>query len=533
MENHINKLIEDFIKTRKNLNNNEPYYTNLSIDRGNLYNNVCIVGGGLAGYLTAIAFRKFFRVPVTVIEAPNIPIIGVGEATTPILQDYLFDALGFDREEFYKEVQPTWKLGIKFFWGKPGDYFFNYPFDRKDILSAMHFNNDINYCSLNSLLMSNNTSFVMRQRDKVVDSYYSLHKDLKHAFHIDNKKFVNYLKSKAEKFGVQFKTLEIKDALLNKEGIDYLVDNFGEKHKYDLYVDCSGFRSFLLENKLKSKYISYSGSLFNNRAITSVTPQEVVNTFTLAETMNNGWCWTIPTRGENHVGYVFSSEFCSDEKIYEELLKKKPDMSKDVKFISFKSGRHDEFIKGNVVAIGNSYSFVEPLESTGVHMIIHQIITLMNNFINLKGNATLIDFLNKDMNSHWDYIRWFLSIHFKFNKKYSSEYWKESRSTVDISGFENLIALYKEIGFLSFQDTPVKEVLKYYIHDNIFDVYGIDHILAGQGVLPGNFSNLQLKNKKDWFKMIKIWEQIVSNTVPVKDDLTLLLDNLLIKNKRH
>ena len=132
------------------------------------------------------------------------------------------------------------------------------------------------------------------------------------------------------------------------------------------------------------------------------------------------------------------------------------------------------------------------------------------------------------MNAHWDYIRWFLSLHFKFNKKLNTDYWKESRANVNVSGIEHLINLYQEIGFLSYQDTPVREVLKYHIHDQIFDVYGIDHILAGQGKMPRNLKYIVLNNKKEWQEIQKSWQHIVSHTIPVRGDLSLLMDGKLL-----
>lgn len=520
-------LVESFKATKENIQKKHPFYFDLELKDAELYRNVCIVGGGLAGYLTAIAFRKFFNIPVTLIEPSGIPPIGVGEATTPLLEDYLFKALELDKQEFLEMVEPTWKLGIKFFWGLPGDYTFNYPFDTKDILSAYIHDSDINRCSLNSMLMSGDLSFVAKIKDAEEVRYHSLSKSLKYAYHLDNKKFIDYLKFQSKKAGVIFLDEEMVDAVIDEKGdISYLVNKEADRFQYDLYIDCSGFRSLLLEKKMKVPYVPFNDSLFNNSAVTTVVPNGGhIKCYTYAESMNNGWCWNIPLRHEDHRGYVFSSDHCSDEQAYEELLRKNPAMSKDVKFIRFRSGRHTSFIAGNVVAIGNSYSFVEPLESTGVHMIIDQIIVLMNNFINLKGNPSLRKLLNDNMNEHWEYIRWFLSIHFKFNRKFDSPYWKYCRAHANVQGFEKFISLYREIGLLTRQDTTVQDMIRYDVKDTIFDLYGIDHILFGQGVLPDNVSRINLDNKEEWNRMTAIWEKITKYTIPLRDDLEVLLHN--------
>ncbi|WDF56228.1 tryptophan halogenase family protein [Mucilaginibacter sp. KACC 22063] len=528
MEHEYLSLLKNFKESKLKMDQYEPFYWNLQLEDDRLYKSIGILGGGLAGYLTAIAFKKFFNLPVTVIESSKIPPIGVGEATTPIMQDYLFDSLGLDKAKFYDKVEPTWKLGIKFFWGLPGDYYFNYPFDGKDILSAMVHNQDINHSSLNSMMMSNDASFVAKITDGEKSKYHSLSKSLKYAYHLDNKKFIAYLKEEAMDAGVIFLDENIADAKINSEtgDIECLISEGGQHFKFDFYIDCSGFKSQLLEKKMGTAYVSYKSSLYNDSAIVSEVPNfGNIKCYTTAESMNNGWCWNIPLRHEDHRGYVFSSDFCSDDEAYEEMLLKNPTMSKDTRVIRFRSGRHTEFIKGNVAGIGNSYAFVEPLESTGVHMIIEEIIMLLNNFINLKGNPTLRTVLNKNMNDHWDYLRYFLSIHFKFNRKFDTAYWKACRDRVDSSGFETFINLYKEIGFLTKQDTTVKNVIKTMVKDNLFDLYGIDHILLGQGILPKDLHKIQLDNKKEWDRTVEDWNQIIKYLVPLKDDLEILLEH--------
>jgi tryptophan halogenase len=374
--------------------------------------------------------------------------------------------------------------------------------------------------------MVSNSSFISRVHDGDAVWYHSLSDQLKYAYHLDNEKFVAYLKEKAVEFGVELLDRQIVDADVNGETGDItgLTDTAGMKLSYEFYVDCSGFRSFLLEQKLGSAYIPYKNSLFNDTAITGVLPNEGrINSYTFAESMNNGWCWNIPLRHENHRGYVFSSEFCSVDEAYCEMQTKNPSLHGEPRIIKFRSGRHSEFIKANVAGVGSSYSFVEPLESTGVHMIIDEIIVLMNNFVLLKNNPRLRNLINESMNDHWDYIRWFLSIHYRFNKKLDTPYWTHCRNHADISGFEELIALYKEVGLLSHQDTVLKNMLKYKVKDTIFDLYGIDHILLGQGVLPANINRDRLNNKHQWLQQVATWEKLQKYTIPISEDLPVLI----------
>ncbi|GAA4272629.1 tryptophan halogenase family protein [Aquimarina gracilis] len=525
-EEQYRKLINDFKQSKPHLSQGAPFYQNKEYDTGDIYKDICILGGGTAGYLTALALKKLFNIPVTLIESSKIPPIGVGEATTPIIKGYLFDVLGLNVAEFYEKVKPTWKLGIKFEWGLPGEYFFNYPFDGKDVLSAIIHNNDINYCSLNSLMMSKDVGFISRVPNGEETKHHSLSKSLKYAYHLDNKSLIRYLKEKAIEFGVNYIDDEIIDAVTTNDGeeISYLVNKDYKKYEFDFFVDCTGFKSLLLDKKLKSKYVSYSSSLFNDTAVVSTVPHNgKIKPYTGAITMNNGWCWNIPLRHEDHIGYVHCSEFCSLDEAHDEMKKKFPTMNKDVKQVKFRTGRHEEFIKGNVVAIGNSYAFIEPLESTGLHMIIDQIIVLTNSFFNLKSNKRFRKELNSNMNAHWDYLRWFLSIHFKFNKKLDTKYWKASREKINSSGFDPLVELYQEIGFLSRQDIPTTQLIRSRIKDTIFDVYGVDHLLLGLGLRPKNLSKIKLNNKKEWQGIVENWENILKYSIPLQENVDLLV----------
>lgn len=519
-------LIEDFRVSKDRLVRGVRFNTPIiDYEPDEVYSSIGILGGGTAGYFAALALKKFTNIPITVIESSKIPVIGVGEATTPAIQHFLFNVLRFDKREFYERVEPTWKLGIKFEWGLPGNYFFNYPFGETDILSAYLLNRNINYCSLTSLLMSKDSSFVLKHPDGEV---YSLSSDLLYAYHLDNKKLIHYLKEKAVERGISFLDIEIKDATLlpNANGIDELITHQGEKLHFDFYVDCSGFASFLLEQKLGSPYISYKDSLITDRAIVATVPNEAsVKPYTLAETMDHGWCWKIPLRHEDHRGYVFSSDFCSDEEAYAEMLSKNPSMERDAKIVKFRSGRHPHFIKGNVAAVGNSYAFVEPLESTGLHMIIHEVSVLVNNILRLRKAPQLTDLINKDMNAHWDYLRWFLAIHYKFNKKLNTKFWVTNREEADISGIEPLVNLYQEVGLLSRQEHYLSSFIKKETHDFLFDLHGIDHILFGQAVLPGKIYQMTLPQPEKWKANIETWEKILPFTVPLREDLEILLAN--------
>ena len=153
-----------------------------------------------------------------------------------------------------------------------------------------------------------------------------------------------------------------------------------------------------------------------------------IKPYTRAETMNSGWCWNIPMVHEDHRGYVYSSAFCTQEEAVAEMRAKNPGMS-DPWFVKFRSGRHEHFVRGNVAALGNSYAFVEPLESTALHMIIVQVTRLLRLLDGDRRGSSDHDpgEVNRRIAAHWDYLRWFLALHYRFNGRLDTPFWQHCR----------------------------------------------------------------------------------------------------------
>jgi 2-polyprenyl-6-methoxyphenol hydroxylase-like FAD-dependent oxidoreductase len=493
------------------------------------YNSIAIIGGGTAGYLTALSLKNEHPgLKVTLIESSKIPVIGVGEATTPEIRRFLFSKLKFSPLDFYEKVKPTWKLGIKFFWGQPGDYYFNYPFGTPDVRSAYLVNGNINQASLTSVLMDTNSSFVTSTKGtRGKEHFSSLSDDLYYALHLDNVTFISYLKDKTLEAGVTY----IDDLIINAEKkadsneIQAVRGESGKRYEYDFFVDCTGFKSLLIEKTLGSPFISYNASLFTDTAVTGSIPNsDKIKPYTYAQSMNHGWCWGIPMRREDHRGYVFSSAYCSVDQAADEMQAKNPTIG-DLKVVKFRSGRHQEICVGNVFAIGNSFAFVEPLESTGIHMILKEIAVLTQNLPNLKKSPTLRKIINSEMNAHWDYLKGFLSIHYKYNKKFDTPFWKDCRELTDTSSIDWLLDLYHEVGLLSYAGENFKKLIKSQIKDDIFGLVGFDTVLMGQGVIPKNLDRA-LKNINVWNSHVHTWKSIQSLTIPIESDLKFLAESL-------
>lgn len=439
--------------------------------------HIGILGGGTAGYFAALALRKRFPdLRITLIESSKIPIIGVGEATTPPLVAFLHDFLAIDIHELYREVLPTWKIGIRFDWGSRGG--FNYPFSTGELTEAHVYEGYIDCASLGSMLMDSKRVPIFRSEAGIVSGL----KGVRFAYHLDNVRFVRFLKKLA-----RWRRIDHLDAVIQSVGtrpragggleIDHLITEDGQRLSFDFYIDCTGFRSLLLEQTLGSPFHSYASSLYCDRAAVVNVPHDgTIKPYTRAETMNSGWCWNIPMVHEDHRGYVYSSAFCSQDEAVAELRAKNPGMSEPW-FVKFRSGRHQDFWVGNVAALGNAYAFVEPLESTALHMIIIQVTLLLRLLTAERAGSSDHDpvEVNRRVGAHWDYLRWFLALHYRFNGRLDTPFWQHCREHVDFSGLAETVADYQRSGPFSgrsYQRPP----------DAIFGGGGLDVLLLGQDV---------------------------------------------------
>ncbi|HEX3531201.1 MAG TPA: tryptophan halogenase family protein [Thermoanaerobaculia bacterium] len=442
-----------------------------------LIRHVGIVGGGTAGYLAALALRR--KVPglaVTLIESQDVPVIGVGEATTPLMPQFLHVDLGLDIHTLFAEVQPTFKLGIRFLWGAPGTGDFNYPFGPLHLLEPLVYGDGLQACSLQSLLMVADAVGITLSEDGSA-AWNGLGTET--AYHLDNERFVAYLQRRAAEAGIERLEATIADVEAAEGEITALVTADGRRLAFDLYVDCTGFRSLLLERSLGSPWISFGKSLFTDRAIVGPVPHGGrVHPYTTAETMTAGWCWGTPQADADHRGYVYASAFLSDDEAEAEMRRANPGMG-TARPVRFRAGRHEHFWDGNVVALGNAYGFVEPLESTALHMLIRQIGLLAGLFPLRRGERSLQPLLNRKVGGWWDYLRWFLALHYRFNRRLDTPFWRTCQEEVDVEQHAELLAAFRERGPLSY-DPAVRNAFDY--PDPLWGPEGIDALLLGQGV---------------------------------------------------
>jgi tryptophan halogenase len=410
--------------------------------------NLLVLGGGSAGFLVAIAVKnRLPELPVLVLRSKDIGIIGVGEGTTiPVLR-HLHGYLQIDHADFHRIAQPTWKLGVRFLWG-PRPYF-DYALSRQLDIRYSGMSKVVGYYladtldfGLASALMTHDRVFPRRQ-----DGLPFVTTDP--AYHIENENFVAFLEQYATRLGVDILDDTVVEVKQDERGIAGLVLASGRTARADLYADCSGFRSVLLGQALGEPFRSFKLSLFCARAVVGGWPRgdEPVNPYTTAETMDAGWCWRIDHEHRINRGYVYSPDFISDDAAEREFRAKNPKVS-STRIVKFVSGRYERTWVKNVVGIGNAAGFVEPLESTSLGMICNDSHALAESLAdaNLEVRPTQVGQYNRRSAFLWETIREFLALHYKFNTRLQTPFWRACVEKTDLCGAAEFVEFYQENG---------------------------------------------------------------------------------------
>ncbi len=414
--------------------------------------NVLILGAGSAGLLAAITIKKKLpSVVVTVVRSSDIGVIGVGEGTTPAMPVHLFNFLKIGQTRFYSHAEPTWKLGIRFLWG-PRDHF-DYPFGErfngrwKDLPRSNGFyaDDDSRAASLAGALMEENKAFCRNPRAGGAPDM-----SVPFGFHIENLKLVATLEAMAQELGVTFVEGRLGGVERGSGGIAALQLEDGRRLAADFFVDCSGFRSELLGRALEEPFESYDRALFCDRAVIGGWERttEPILPYTIAETMEAGWAWQIEHEHHINRGYVYCSQAISDEAAAGEFLRKNPKAPKDPRVVKFRSGRYRRSWVENVVAIGNAYGFVEPLEATALSVITYQcqtLVTLLDDAA-LRPTPTLRKVHNDLSADAMDSTRDFLALHYKLNTRLDNDFWRHCREDTDMGALGPLLEFYRENG---------------------------------------------------------------------------------------
>jgi len=402
---------------------------------------IVIVGGGTSGWMTAAALSKILKnhyCEVVLIESEEIGTVGVGEATIP--QILLFNKLlELDENEFVRKTQATFKLGIQFVnWKAIGSKYIHAFGDVGrdiDAIQFYHYWYKMKQLGKASPLEEYSIAGVASARGKFmrpVDAGDSPLSKIAYAFHFDAALYAKFLREYSELRGVKRVEGKIIGADINPENgfISRVKMESGEEHSADLYIDCSGFRGLLIEGALKTGYIDWTHWLPCDRAW--AVPCESVaqpTPYTRSTAHSAGWQWRIPLQHRIGNGHVFSSKFMSEEKARDILLNNldgKP--LAEPRLLKFVTGKRKQFWNKNCIAVGLASGFMEPLESTSIHLVQSVIARLFTFFPNKGFDQTDIDEFNRQAHFEFDRIRDFLILHYHVTERNDSEFWNYCRN---------------------------------------------------------------------------------------------------------
>lgn len=427
----------------------------------NRIRSVLILGGGTAGWMSAAALSSVLGdryCDIRLVESDAIGTIGVGEATIP--QIVRFNSLlGIDENELLRETQGTFKLGIEFVdWGRIGDRYIH-PFGVFGApMNAIPFHQywlklrqlgraaDLQEFSL-ACLAAPEGKFT-----RPVDLPKSPLAQIAYAYQFDANLYARYLRNYAEARGVQRTEGKITDVQLRPDDgfVKSVTLESGESLEADLFIDCSGFRGLLIEEALATGYEDWSHLLPCDRAI--AIPSRSVGPplpYTRATAQRAGWQWRIPLQHRVGNGHVYCSEYLSDDEARSILLENMDGESiADPRLLKFNGGRRKKFWNKNVVAIGLSSGFLEPLESTSIYLIQSAISKLIGLFPSRNFDQIDIDKFNDQSRDEIEFIRDFLVLHYNATERDDSEFWNYCRNIDVPDTLRDRMQLFKSNGRL-------------------------------------------------------------------------------------
>ena len=465
--------------------------------------NIVILGGGTAGWMTANLLQKKWRqrgIQISVVESPDIGIIGVGEGSTPLLKEF-FDSLEISESEWMPQCNATYKNGISFNdWSTvPGYESYFHPFPCSLDFATFGFlykYTELRRKGADVLAHPNRFSLMAglteRKLAPLPAENFPFH--FQYGYHFDSVLIGKFLREKAKESGVSHIEATVEKVEQESDGsVKSLLLNTGQILSGDFFVDCSGFASILLQKTLKVPFVSFSENLFNDSAVAIPTDIETeIPAETLSTALSNGWAWKIPLTNRFGNGYVFSSKYCSPDEAETELRSHLNILESDVeaRHLKMKVGRVQETWAKNCVAVGLSQGFIEPLEATALQFVYSTIEQFSQALEEGNFSGKNRDEFNARMNANFEGVRDYIVLHYKTNSRSDSQYWIDNRENQKIS--DNLRAMIE--CWYAIEDT--QEALTRLNIGSYYSQRSWTCLLAGVGVFPKQ-KNLVIPDKEN------------------------------------
>jgi tryptophan halogenase len=438
---------------------------------------VVIVGGGTAGWMAAAALSRTLgkALDIKLVESDEIATVGVGEATIPSLVQF-HQLIDVDEREFMAATQATFKLGISFenWRDRNEDYIHSFGNTGVDHWSAgfQHFWMKGRERGLAGEYGEYCLELVASEQNRMDH----LGERMNYAYHLDAGRYARFLRRFSEHFGLQ--RIEAKIVDVEKDAatghVAALVLDSGTRIEGDLFIDCTGFRSLLLGQTMGVEYEDWSEWLLNDSAIPVQTESSgPMPPLTRAIAHDWGWQWCIPLQHRVGNGIVFSSKHTDEDTARKTLLGNiKGKALTEPRLIRFTPGQRKQVWAGNVVGLGLSTGFLEPIESTSIHLIQRSIVRLMQMFPTDGIHQTDIDEFNGQTATDLETIRDFIILHYKVTNRRDTPYW-EHVATMDVpKSLQHRIDLFRDTG----------RVFRYL--NELFAENSWVQVMVGQGLLP-------------------------------------------------
>lgn len=449
---------------------------------------ICILGGGTAGWMTAAGLSNKFNnlnIDIELLESNEIGTVGVGEATLPHIR-FFNNALGIDEREFMRETSATFKLGIEFRdWGRVGDHYihpfgdYGVPINGIDfyhfwlkLLHKGHKNrlDDYSY----PILAAEAGKFQLPGKDTT-----KIGSNFGYAYQFDSSLYAKYLRKYCEARGVNRTEDKAVASQLDPETgfVKHIMLESGRRIEADLFIDCSGFRGVLIEQALKTGYDDWSQWLPCNRAVAVACEAEGKSVpYTRATARKAGWQWRIPLQHRTGNGHVYWNEYISDDEATHQLVStlEGPALS-EPKQLYFKTGKRKKFWNKNVISIGLSGGFLEPLESTSIHLIQEGITALIELFPDKSFPTSDAQEYNRRMDLNFDRVRDFLLLHYVATQRDDSEMWRYFKNMKLPTSLQEKIEAWKMRGY----------VLRY--EQGVFLPPSWVAVMLGQNLVPKSY----------------------------------------------
>lgn len=471
--------------------------------------HVVVVGGGTAGWSSAALLIKLMgkAVTVTLVESEEIGIVGVGEATIPPILNFNA-ALGLNEHDFIRDTKATIKLGIEFAsWRQIGDRYMH-------AFGAI--GKDFPFCSFHHFWLRSQQlnmgydfwDFSLGYQAAMKHKFSHLGRiegvnlpGLSYAYHFDAGLYASFLRKHSEHLGVKRIEGKVQQVQLAPDtgDVQKLILVSGQQVAGDLFLDCTGLHGLLIDKQLNTGFEDWSHWLPADRAM--AVPSESVKPltpYTRATAHSNGWQWRIPLQHRIGNGFVYSSKYCSDDDAKQTLLANldsKP--LAEPRKISFRTGRRLKQWNHNVIAIGLSSGFLEPLESTSIHLIHSAVFRLLKFFPNNGICPAERDEYNRQSKLEFEQIRDFIILHYKLTERTDSQFWRACQKMDIPASLQRKMDVFRSSGRVFRQQ------------DELFAEIAWQQVMIGQGIVPQDFhplvnalSESQLKELLDNLKAI-------------------------------